>query len=99
MISKLLSRHRDQFIAMGLPTHLHKVACEKIMSQNFDAGNYFQFQETDTASEESRSEDGIEDDDEVETEGLSAALITKYDLFAKIELSSEETVLLVDHMW
>ena len=98
MMSQLLSRHRDQFTAMGLPTHLHKVACEKILSQNFDAGNYFLFQEVDTATEESGSEDGIEDDDE-ETEGLSEALATKYDLFAKIGLKNEETVLLVDHMW
>lgn len=101
MISQLLFKHRDQFIAMGLPEHLHKVACEKILSQNFDAGSYFQFQEIDTTSEENESEDGSEDDNasELETEGLSTALATKYGLFANKSLKKGETVLLVDHMW
>jgi hypothetical protein len=53
----LLNRHRDQFLAMGLPLNLHSIACEKIISQCFDASSYFQFQE---------QEQKDEDDEEIE---------------------------------
>eukprot|EP00596_Hydrurales_sp_CCMP1899_P003589 CAMPEP_0119053678 /NCGR_PEP_ID=MMETSP1177-20130426/74576_1 /TAXON_ID=2985 /ORGANISM="Ochromonas sp, Strain CCMP1899" /LENGTH=801 /DNA_ID=CAMNT_0007033687 /DNA_START=197 /DNA_END=2600 /DNA_ORIENTATION=+ len=60
MISKqqeyLLNRHHDQFLAMGLPLNLHSIACEKIISQCFDAGSYFQFQEQEEEDEDEDEE-------------------------------------------
>lgn len=95
MISLLLSRHKDQFVAMGLPEHLHESACTKIASQVFDAGSFLQFQEVDNASGDSE----VEDESETEFEGLSDAVSCKYSLVASSDIKCEGTVLLIDHMW
>lgn len=95
MISQLLSRHKDQFEAMGLPKHLHQPACEKIASQAFDAGSFLQFQEVEHDSDDSE----IEGEAEPEFEGLSDAVSCKYSLVACNDIKSEGIVLLIDHMW
>ena len=79
------------------------------MSQIFDAGTFFQFQEQDTASEDNDSEENCQEssdndsdgetETEPETEGLSRALATKYSIVAGKDIRKEEIVLLVDHMW
>ena len=56
MIADILTTHKDQFIAMGLPAHLHYSACHKIASQIFDAGSFFQFQELEDDDESSNSD-------------------------------------------
>lgn len=103
MISNILTLHRDQFIAMGLPTHLHHSACEKIASQIIDAGSFFQFQEVDDSSSSLGSDDeGVvtdENDSDDEFEGLRSATSTRYSLTSCGHIDSEETVLLIDHMW
>ena len=106
MISDILNLHRDQLIAMGLPTGLHHSACEKIASQIFDAGKYFQFvlfQEVDDIFGSIHSDDEVEIDDETdidhEFEGLRSSTSTRYSLTSCDHINSEDTVVLVDHMW
>lgn len=103
MISDILTLHRDQLIAMGLPTGLHRSACEKIASQIFDAGSFFQFQEVDDSSSSLDSDDeGVVtdgNDSDHEYEGLRSATSTRYSLTSCGHMDSEETVLLIDHMW
>ena len=105
MISQLLSRHRDQFVAMGLPTHLHQSACQKIISQTFDAGTFFQFREASDdfeACEEhgtvSSDDQDVMEEDSID-EGIGHALLTKYALASCSHLKGEGTVILIDHMW
>ena len=106
MTSDILNLHRDQLIAMGLPTRLHHSACEKIASQIFDAGLYFQFvqfQEVDDIDGSIHSDDEVEIDDETdldpEFEGLRPSTSTRYSLTSCDLINSEDTVVLIDHMW
>lgn len=108
MISQLLSTHRDQFIAMGLPTHLHEIALQKIISNTFDAGAFFQFEEVSANSDDSEiceenastpscDQDVIKEDSS--DEGVGYALPTKYVLASVSQLKGEGAVMLIDHMW
>ena len=103
MISDILTLHRDQLIAMGLPTRLHHSACEKIASQIFDAGSFFQFQEDDNSScgvdSDNEAVETSENDSDREFEGLRSATSTRYSLTSCGHINIEDTVLLIDHMW
>lgn len=108
MIAQLLLKHRDQFVAMGLPTHLHHSACQKISSQTFDAGAFFQFQEAEMSSDDSYdcNEDALvtpDDEDiseeDLSDEGIGHSVSTKYSLAACNQLKGEGAVILIDHMW
>lgn len=93
---------------MGLPTHLHEFALQKIISNTFDAGAFFQFEEVSTNSDDSEiceedasipscDQDVIEEDSS--DEGVGYALSTKYVLASVSQLKGEGAVMLIDHMW
>ena len=85
-----LQRHRSQLLAMGLPSELHLMACEKILQQTFDGGTHFVFQEHDVDDEEDEDDDG---------EGIRRATTGKYTLHAVHDMEKHAEVFLIDHMW
>jgi hypothetical protein len=59
ILTHVLQRVGMQMTDMGLPQHLHRSACEKIIDQVFDGGRYFQFQ---YRSDDNDEGDGDEDE-------------------------------------
>ena len=72
MSAKFLLRHRDQFVAMGLPEHLHLVTCEKILSQTFDAGSYVQFLEEVQEDEQEEEQEEEQETVSVQSDGTES---------------------------
>lgn len=104
-LQSFLHRHEAQFGAMGLPKTLWGVCAEKILRQQFDAGEYVQFAERDIEQvEEARStfvtvatNNELQSRNEAELTELWHS--TRYNLVLKTKLEKFETVVLIDHMW
>lgn len=102
----ILQRIQGQLDGMGLPRSLHRVACQKILGQVFDAGATFQFQESSGEVEDS-DEDGADTTTVEQSNGIDAEktfepfqfIKRKYDLATIGDMKAYSDVFLIDHMW
>jgi hypothetical protein len=98
VLTHVLQRVGMQMTDMGLPQHLHRSACEKIIDQVFDGGRYFQFQ---YRSDDNDEGDGDEDEkgdndhaeDLVEGPATAAAVVEEPAEDCAEEESSAEDVM------
>jgi hypothetical protein len=89
-VQEFLRRHKFQLEAMGLPANLQSIACEKILHQIYDAGSYVEFHE---------GEIYLDEDENVDGEGIRAAASAKYTVHATADMGPGEAVFLIDHCW
>ncbi len=85
-VEAFLITNENQFNAMGLPRHLHKIAARKLLNQTFDAGSFFHFVES--------------SDVPIDPSAEGLHFITgSYTLCASQDIAAFGDVFLVDHMW